>query len=319
MATFTTIAAGIGLAAQGTAAGMSFAQARKQRKLQQKAEEDAAKMMADARKKLEVNYYDQLAIQKEPYEMEREALIAAGAQAIEAGMESERGAASVAGRVQMAQQAGQREIASAMGQEMLGLEKLSAQEESRLRDVGVQLDLAEVEGAQMAAAQAAEAANMATAQGMESVVGFGQQIASMAPLYEKSASARELMKIQRQGGNLNLGQTDIQKSIAQMGTINNIDLSKVANMNPNQFQDFMSQIDPGTMKMIRQNFPNYASSFNPNPITAPTTIRNQNTGLVYINPSPRYTPPINVNQNVLNGGLSGMSLINPYQINPFQF
>jgi hypothetical protein len=97
-------------------------------------------------------------------------LIAAGAQAIEAGKESERGASAVAGRVQMAQQQGQREIATAMGQEMLGLEKLSAQEDARLRDVGIQLDLAEAEGAQLAAAQSAEAANLATQQGLQGVI-----------------------------------------------------------------------------------------------------------------------------------------------------
>jgi len=141
--------------------------------------------MAEARKKLEVNFYDQLAIQKEPYELEREALISAGAQAIEAGKESERGAAAVAGRVQMAQQQGQREIATAMGQEMLGLEKLSAQEDARLRDVGVQLDLAEAEGAQLAAAQSAEAANLATQQGIQGVISLVGQGASLVPLYQK--------------------------------------------------------------------------------------------------------------------------------------
>ena len=55
------------LAATGATTGMSFAQARKQRRLQQQAEDKASQMMSEARKKLEVNYYDQLAIQKEPY------------------------------------------------------------------------------------------------------------------------------------------------------------------------------------------------------------------------------------------------------------
>jgi len=104
MAAFTAIAAGVGMAATAATTTGSFIQAGKQRRLQQQAEADAAKAMADARKKLDVNYYESLAIQKEPYELEREALIAAGAQAIEAGRESERGAAAVAGRVQMAQQ-----------------------------------------------------------------------------------------------------------------------------------------------------------------------------------------------------------------------
>lgn len=264
MATFTTIAAGVGLAATGATTGMSFAQARKQRRLQQQAEDKASQMMAEARKKLEVNYYDQLAIQKEPYELEREALISAGAQAIEAGVESERGAAAVAGRVQMAQQQGQREIAAAMGQEMLGLEKLSAQEDARLRDVGVQLDLGEVEGAQMAAANAAEAANIATEQGLQGVVSMGEQVAAMAPLFAKTPSARQTSQIQKLGSDTyGLGQTDIQKSVASLGNVNNVDLSKVGSMTPMEFQDFMSRLDVNTLKQIKQSFPTSASSFRP--------------------------------------------------------
>lgn len=265
MAAFTTIAAGVGLAATAGTTGMSFAQARKQRRLQQQAEDKASQMMAEARKKLEVNYYDQLAIQKEPYELEREALIAAGAQAIEAGVESERGAGAVAGRVQMAQQQGQREIAAAMGQEMLGLEKLSAQEESRLRDVGVQLDLGEVEGAQLAAANAAEAANIATQQGVQGIISMGQQAATMAPLYAKTPSARQATKIQNIASNdYQLGQGDIQKSIASLGTVNNVDVSRVANMNPMQYQDFMNSLDVNTLKQIKQALPTTLASFRPN-------------------------------------------------------
>ena len=93
-----TTAAVIGITATVAGTGMSFAQANKQKKLQKKAEADAMKAMQDARKKLDVNYYDELAVQKEPYELEREALLSAGAQAIQAGVESERGAAATAGR-----------------------------------------------------------------------------------------------------------------------------------------------------------------------------------------------------------------------------
>ena len=65
---------------------------------------EAEKAMAAARKKLEVNYIDALGIQKEPYELEREALLVAGAQGVEAARESERGAAAGVGRIQLAQQ-----------------------------------------------------------------------------------------------------------------------------------------------------------------------------------------------------------------------
>jgi len=102
MAAFTTIAA-IGSAALST--GMSFAQASKQRKLQQEAEAEAQKAFDEAKKTLDVNYLESLGIAKEPYELERESLLQAGAQALQAGVEGEtRGAAATAGRVLMAQQ-----------------------------------------------------------------------------------------------------------------------------------------------------------------------------------------------------------------------
>ena len=186
MAAFTTIAAAAGLATTAASTGMSFAQAGKQKQAQRNAERDADQAMQEARKKLEINFYDSLGIQKEPYELEREALLSQGAQAIQAGVESERGAAATAGRIQMAQQEGQAGVRSAFGQELSGLERLSAQEDSRLRDIGTQLDLGEVEGAQLAAANAQELAAQATGQAIQGVTSLGQQAVSYAPLFPKS-------------------------------------------------------------------------------------------------------------------------------------
>lgn len=253
-----------GLAVSAGSAGMSFAQAGKQRKLQREAQADAAKAMQEARKKLEVNFYDQLGIQKEPYELEREALLTSGAQAIEAGVESERGAAATAGRVQLAQQQGQRQIAAAMGQEMLGLEKLSAQEESRLRDMGVQLDLGEVQGAQLAARDAQQQAAAATTAGLQNIQAMGQQAIQMAPLYGKTPSSMQAAKIDTLATKtLGLNQMDAQKSIAGLGVVNNVDLSKVATMSPMQYQDFMGKLDVGTLKTIQEMLPNAAQAFRP--------------------------------------------------------
>jgi hypothetical protein len=182
IATSTAIAAA-SLAATAASTGMSFAQAGKQKQAQRNAERDAAEAMQDARKKLEINFYDTLGIQKEPYELEREALLSQGAQAIQAGVESERGAAATAGRIQMAQQEGQAGVRSAMGQELTALERLSAQEESRLRDIGAQLDLGEVEGAQLAAANAQELRAQSMEQGIQGVTSLGKQAVSYIPLF----------------------------------------------------------------------------------------------------------------------------------------
>lgn len=194
-------ATGLLIASLGISAGsmgMSFAQAGAQRKLGEKADRDAEKAMAAARKKLEVNYLDALAINKLPYELEREALLVQGAQGVEAARESERGAAAGVGRIQLAQQKGQQGIRSAMGQEITALDRAAASEESRLRDVGVQLDLGEVAGAQMASSDASQAAAAATAQGFQQLAAFGAQALEAAPLFSRSAGVRASDKAYRQ-------------------------------------------------------------------------------------------------------------------------
>jgi hypothetical protein len=252
MAAFTTIAAGIGLAATAGTTTMSFVQAGKQKQAQRNAERDAAEAMQEARKKLEVNVYDKLSIQKEPYELEREALLSQGAQAIQAGVESERGAAATAGRIQMAQQEGQAGIRTAMGQDLMGLERLSAQEEGRLRDIGMQLDLEEVAGAQLAAANAAELGAQATQQGFEGVTSMAGQLASMAPLYEKSAGARQLGRIEDMGKRQGMTPEQIQQQISGLGTIGGVDYGKVGSMNRFQYQDFMGKQSGDALRNLRQ-------------------------------------------------------------------
>lgn len=188
--------ASLALSALGT--GMSFGQASKQRKAEQKAIRAAEAAMESARKRLEVNYLDSLAIQKEPYELEREALLVAGAQGIEAARESERGAAAGVGRIQLAQQRGQQGIRSAMGREMTALDKAAAAEESRLRDAQVELDLGEAAGAQLAAVNASKAAAAAQTQGFQQLASLGVQALETAPLFSKSPEARQFAQSQRQ-------------------------------------------------------------------------------------------------------------------------
>jgi hypothetical protein len=182
MAVATAMAIG-GLALSAGSSAMSFMQAGQQKTKQRQAEAAAAAAMAEARKKLEINFTDEMAIKKEPYELQREALLSQGALAIQAGQESDRGAEATAGRVMMAQNEAQAGIRTAMGAEMTDIENKRIAEESRLRDLGVQLDLGEAEGAQMAAANAEQASAAATAQGIQGVIGTAQQGLSMIPLF----------------------------------------------------------------------------------------------------------------------------------------
>jgi hypothetical protein len=181
----------IGLGTSAVTTGMSFAQAAKQNQLMKTAQAKADQAMSEARKKLEVNYYDQLAIKKEPYELQREAMLSSGAQALEGAREADRGAAATAGRLQAMQNQAQAGIRTEMGQELMNLEKLSATEESRLRDVGVQLDLGEVAGAQQAAADAQEARSAAMAQGFQGVSSMAGYAAEMVPLYMQTKASKQ--------------------------------------------------------------------------------------------------------------------------------
>ena len=185
MATLTAIAAGVSIAATAGGAGMSFAQANKQRGLQKQAEADAVKAMAEARQKLDVNFAEQMSIKKEAYDLEREAMLSAGAQATQAGIESERGAAATTGRVFAGQQEAQGQIRSAMADEMTNIEGAILEEEGRLRDLSVGLDLQEVAGQQQQAADAQAAALAADQQSIQGVVDTAGMAIEYAPLYAK--------------------------------------------------------------------------------------------------------------------------------------
>jgi len=267
VATSTALAVA-GLAATAGSTTMSFLQAGKQKSAMRQAERDADQAMQEARKKLEVNFYDNLSIQKEPYELEREALLSQGAQAIQAGVESERGAAATAGRIQMAQQEGQAGVRSAFGQELTALERMSAQEESRLRDVGVQLDLGEVEGAQLAAANAQELGAQATQQAMQGVTSLGQQAVSLIPLFEKSASAKQFSELQSdyakaaESGKLasqflkNGIAVPLKEAIEIIGkqtppSAYGFDISGIGAMAPDKFQDYMTKQPSQNLKMLK--------------------------------------------------------------------
>jgi hypothetical protein len=189
---FAAIGAVAGLVSSVGGAVGSFASANKQRKLQKKAEAAAEKSMESARKALGVNYFEELAVQKEKFELQREATLTAQAGMMEGLQDAgARALAGGVGRLGLAGQKAQQETRTAMGKEMSDLQKMTAQEDSRLRDVGVQLDLAEAAGAQEAAAAADETRALQMQRGLESSTAAVQQGLSMVPLYQQNLGAQK--------------------------------------------------------------------------------------------------------------------------------
>jgi len=279
----------------------SFVQAGKQRKLQDKAEADAAKAMSEARKRLDVNYAEAKSIKKEPYELMREANLVVAADAMQAAREADpRGAGASAGRIAMQNQQQQAGVRTAMGQEMTTIEDDILAEQSRLRDINTELDLGEVAGAQEAAAAAeqARAANLQAA--MAGVGSLAQQGMEMAPLYAKTANVRNDAKMQKLFMQNNKGATaaDYRRSLAQAGNIGGVDFSSVGGMNDQQYGSFIGGLNPNAMKgMARSNSFNYAM-----PQAQP--------GVVAM-------PGVQGQQTNLGNQVTGMPQDNFYNMNPF--
>lgn len=166
-------------------AGLSFAQAAKQSELQRKAEAAANTAMEEAKKKLDINFYDQLGINQAIYDKEREAMLAQGAQAIQASMETGEGAAAAAGRVYMAQQESQADITKRQGDEIQRLQQLAAQGDAAAAEALSKLYLGETEGAQQAAAYAEQAKLQALQSGVGALVTGAGQFSAERPLYGK--------------------------------------------------------------------------------------------------------------------------------------
>lgn len=276
MPTFTTIAAAASLAATGVTTGMSFKQAGEQRRAMLDAQQKADDAMREARKKLDVNVYAALEIPEKAYAQQINANLIAGAQALQSGIEGEaRGAGAIAGMVQGAQTEAMNKISADKEQALYNLQAATAQEEARNRDIGIQMDLGEVEGAQLAAANAQELGAAALQQGMQGVTSLASQASQLAPLFDKTnlRNTNTLMDQYNEAKKAQLSQNDaknasaalkilglpgadeplkrfgtFQEEVAKLGMVGGIDFSGVAKLKPEEFNAFMSKLDAKTLR-----------------------------------------------------------------------
>ena len=181
-----------GVAISGITAGMSFAQAGKERRLMNEANRAADQAMAEARKRLDVNVYDQLSVFDRVYKDAQEQSRGQALQQMQASQEADQGAVATAGKLQAIQNDQQNQIAMAHGMKLEELDKLSATEQGRLLDIGTQIDLAEVEGNQQAAADAQKQMAKSMGNAFSSVAQGVQYGAQLVPLYMQTAAGKTL-------------------------------------------------------------------------------------------------------------------------------
>lgn len=238
----------------------SFSQASKQNKKIRAAETEAKKAMDEAKKRLEVNVMERLAIKKEPYEQEVMAMLTQGQAGLQAGVEGEeRGAAATAGRTYMGQLAGQERVRTAMGQELQDIERAVIEEEARLADIGMGLNLQETAGAQEAAANAEALRAQAVQQGFEGLISAGTTALQLAPLYggggsggfkqgmqnrKLSAPARQIARQSENVGDVlgSLGQYGMPQQRQQLGQPTLQQSQFTPPPTPDQFQQYLQGV-----------------------------------------------------------------------------
>ena len=201
----------IGTALSVGSAGLSFAQYSQQNKAQREAEAAAEKAMKEARAKLEENVYKGLDINLKSFERERDALAGVGAQLVTAGQEAERGAAATAGRVAMAATQQAQNIQDREIDALEALEQTIAAEESKLQKARVDLDLGEVQGAQLAARDAERNKNLALMQGVQSLAQAGQSF--MTDEYANDPERKAARQAKRQGRQFERGRARAERRV----------------------------------------------------------------------------------------------------------
>ena len=175
-------AAGLAIAAGSSAAG--FAQQGKQNRLRKKAENAAEKALEEAKEKIDVNYARQLQVPLESYRRAMRESTAQQKQLLEAVQEGDqRGVAASVGKIGAAGTQNLANIRDLMSKQLYDRDVAIAREDARIAGKLADIGLAEVEGAQIAAAEAQKLGAQAGQGALQGLGQAGLQAASLAALY----------------------------------------------------------------------------------------------------------------------------------------
>lgn len=192
-----TAAAITSMAATAASTGMSISQASKARKALRDAEREAERITEETKRMMDVNPFEAVAIQKEPYEIMAESIVEGAAREAELLAEADpRYLAGMAGARGQQQQDQLERVRAAMSRELQGLEMTTAQEESNIRNNLQRFAEMEIGGAQQAAAEQERIANQATVGAIQGFGNLAGQAADFAPLYSRGGAKKQMEELQ---------------------------------------------------------------------------------------------------------------------------
>lgn len=189
--------------AVGTAT-MSFVQASQQKQAADDANTEAARLMADARKRAEVDNFEELSVPTDAYEAEFEANLAADQQAVQALQEGDaRSLAAGVGRIGAQQAEEAEDTRIDMGQDLYNLDVTKAESRDAINQQLIGMDVGEAGDQAQRAADLQAASSESFSQGMSSLgAGLGafgdtQDAYSSAKRKNKRQTNRKLRKDSR--------------------------------------------------------------------------------------------------------------------------
>jgi hypothetical protein len=194
--TTALIIAGVGTAVAGTSAGMSFAQAAKAKKTAEAATAASKKLMEEAERQAEIEFFGQLNVPLDAYGREYEQNLQAQQQGIQALQEGDsRYFSAGVGRVGAGAVAANENTRISMGKELYDLQKLQVQEQSDINQDLKDMKVGAAADQSMISRDAQEAQAAAMAQGVASVGSAIGSAASAVPLFVKSGADKAAQKV----------------------------------------------------------------------------------------------------------------------------
>ena len=196
-----TTAAVIGIGSGIATSVKGFIDANDARTAQQNADNEAKRMMAEARKRAEIDEYGKLSLPLEAYEAQFEANLAADRQAIEALQEGDaRSLAAGVGRVGMQQAADTLETRLSMSDEMFNLEKMKADAKTQQQQQLIAMDVGEARMQDQKAREAAEQRRKGIEAGFSGIGQVAQGVDALTPLYGKSMNDKRATSLMEDSG-----------------------------------------------------------------------------------------------------------------------
>ena len=211
-----------GIISVGTMA-MSFVQAAQQKADADTANDEAARLMADAKKRAEVDNFEELSVPTESYEAEFEANLAADQQAIEALQEGDaRSLAAGVGRIGAQQAEEAEDTRIEMGQDLYNLDVTKAESRDAVNQQLIALDVGQASDQAQMGSDLLAASSESFSQGMSSLgAGLGSFGDTQDAYSSNKRKTNRANRLEQRNSNLNSNSDKYKKNLLKIDQLRN--------------------------------------------------------------------------------------------------